>query len=140
MGRAFAAIKADEYAASLSGINVVYYKMLAFLFSAFFAGVAGALYAHATYFISPTDFTWHKVVDMLLYTVFGGSNVMWGPLLGATVLTIVPESLRSMSEYRDIIYGLMLVALMGFRPDGILSYDAVKYIARRLKKSPKGGN
>lgn len=140
VGRAFAAIKADEYAASLSGINVVYYKMMAFLFSAFFAGVAGALYAHATYFISPTDFTWHKVVDMLLYTVFGGSNVMWGPLLGATVLTIVPESLRSMSEYRDIIYGLMLVALMGFRPDGILSYDAVKYIARRFKRSPKGGN
>lgn len=139
IGRAFAAIKADEYAASLSGINVVYYKMMSFLFSAFFAGVAGALYAHATFFISPTDFTWHKVVDMLLYTVFGGSNVMWGPLLGATVLTIVPESLRAMSEYRDIIYGLMLVILMDFRPDGILSYDAVKYISRRLKKSPKGG-
>lgn len=133
VGRAFAAVKADEYAASLSGINVAYYKMLSFLFSAFFAGVAGALYAHATYFISPTDFTWHKVVDMLLYTVFGGSNVMWGPLLGATVLTVVPESLRSMSEYRDIVYGLMLVALMAFRPDGILSYDAVRYISRKLK-------
>lgn len=140
IGRAFAAIKADEYAASLSGINVVYYKMMSFLFSAFFAGVAGALYAHATFFISPTDFTWHKVVDMLLYTVFGGSNVMWGPLLGATVLTIVPESLRAMSEYRDIIYGLMLVILMDFRPDGILSYDAVKYISRRLKNRRKGAS
>ncbi len=140
VGRAFAAIKADEYAASLSGINVVHYKMMAFLFSAFFAGVAGGLYAHATYFISPTDFTWHRVVDMLLYTVFGGSNVMWGPLLGATVLTIVPESLRAVAEYRDVIYGVMLVVLMGFRPDGILSYDAVKYIARRFGKSTKGGN
>lgn len=69
IGRAFKAIKDDEYAASLSGIHVVYYKMMAFLFSAFFAGVAGALYAHATFFISPTDFTWHKVVDALLYTV-----------------------------------------------------------------------
>lgn len=138
VGRAFAAIKADEHAASLSGINVVHYKMMAFLFSSFFAGVAGAIYAHATYFISPTDFTWHKVVDMLLYTVFGGSNVMWGSLLGATVLTIVPESLRSLSEYRDIIYGLMLVALMAFRPDGILSYDAVKYIGGLFHKS-KGG-
>lgn len=114
--------------------------MMSFLFSAFFAGVAGALYAHATFFISPTDFTWHKVVDMLLYTVFGGSNVMWGPLLGATVLTIVPESLRAMSEYRDIIYGLMLVILMDFRPDGILSYDAVKYISRRLKNRRKGAS
>lgn len=138
VGRAFAAIKADEHAASLSGINVVHYKMMAFLFSSFFAGMAGAIYAHATYFISPTDFTWHKVVDMLLYTVFGGSNVMWGPLLGATVLTVVPESLRSLSEYRDIIYGLMLVALMAFRPDGILSYDAVKYIGGLFHKS-KGG-
>ncbi len=116
----------------------MYYKMMSFLFSAFFAGVAGALYAHATYFISPTDFTYHKVVDMLLYTVFGGSNVMWGPLLGASILTVLPESLRSLSEYRDIIYGLMLVILMAFRPDGILSYDAMRYIHRKLQ-ADKGG-
>ena len=134
IGRAMAAVKADEYAASLSGINVVYYKMMGFLFSAFFAGVAGALYAHVTFFISPTDFSWHRVVDMLLYTVFGGSNVMWGPVLGAAVLTIVPESLRSLAEYRDIIYGVMLVALMAFRPDGILSYDAVKWIGSLFGK------
>ena len=139
-GRAMAAVKADEYAASLTGINVVHYKMMTFLFSAFFAGVAGALYAHATFFISPTDFSWHKVVDILLYTVFGGSNVMWGSVLGASILTIVPESLRSMAEYRDIIYGVMLVALMAFRPDGILSYDAVKWISKKFsKKAVEGG-
>lgn len=144
IGRAWAAVKADEYAASLTGINVVEYKMMAFLFSAFFAGVAGALYAHATFFISPTDFSWNKVVDILVYTVFGGSNVLWGSVLGATVLTIVPESLRAMAEYRDIIYGLMLVALMAFRPDGILSYDVVKWISRKFSKKQKasaeGGN
>lgn len=144
IGRAWAAVKADEYAASLTGINVVRYKMMAFLFSAFFAGAAGALYAHATFFISPTDFSWHKVVDILVYTVFGGSNVLWGSVLGATVLTIVPESLRAMAEYRDIIYGLMLVALMAFRPDGILSYDAVKWISHKFSKKQKasaeGGN
>lgn len=144
IGRAWAAVKADEYAASLTGINVVEYKMMAFLFSAFFAGVAGALYAHATFFISPTDFSWNKVVDILVYTVFGGSNVLWGSVLGATVLTIVPESLRAMAEYRDVIYGLMLVALMAFRPDGILSYDAVKWISRKFSKKQKasaeGGN
>ncbi len=140
IGRAMAAVKADEYAASLTGINVVAYKMMAFLFSAFFAGVAGALYAHATFFISPTDFSWHKVVDILLYTVFGGSNVLWGSVLGATVLTIVPESLRSLAEYRDIIYGVMLVVLMAFRPDGILSYDAVKWISSKFgKKNAEGG-
>lgn len=144
IGRAWAAVKADEYAASLTGINVVEYKMMAFLFSAFFAGVAGALYAHATFFISPTDFSWNKVVDILVYTVFGGSNVLWGSILGATVLTIIPESLRAMAEYRDIIYGLMLVALMAFRPDGILSYDAVKWISHKFSKKQKasaeGGN
>lgn len=134
IGRAMAAVKADEYAASLTGINVVEYKMMAFLFSAFFAGIAGALYAHATFFISPTDFSWHKVVDILLYTVFGGSNVLWGSVLGASVLTIVPESLRSLSEYRDTIYGVMLVALMAFRPDGILSYDAMKWISSKFGK------
>ena len=141
IGRAMAAVKADEYAASLTGINVVQYKMMAFLFSAFFAGVAGALYAHATFFISPTDFSWHKVVDILLYTVFGGSNVLWGSVLGASILTIVPESLRSMAEYRDIIYGVMLVALMAFRPDGILSYDAVKWISKKFgkKAAAEGG-
>ena len=144
IGRAWSAVKADEYAASLTGINVVAYKMMAFLFSAFFAGVAGALYAHATFFISPTDFSWHRVVDILVYTVFGGSNVLWGSVLGATVLTVVPESLRAMSEYRDMIYGLMLVALMAFRPDGILSYDAVKWISNKFSKKQKasaeGGN
>ncbi|HAT56541.1 MAG TPA: branched-chain amino acid ABC transporter permease [Veillonellaceae bacterium] len=134
IGRAFAAIKADEHAAELSGINTVYYKMMSFLFSAFFAGIAGALYAHATFFISPTDFSWHKVVDMLLYCVFGGSNVVWGAPLGAAILTIVPESLRSMAEYRDTIYGLMLVALMAFRPDGILSADVMKWFSNHHKK------
>ena len=132
-----AAVKADEYAASLTGINVVYYKMMAFLFSAFFAGVAGALYAHATFFITPTDFDWHKVVDILLYTVFGGSNVLWGSVLGAAILTIVPESLRALSEYRDMIYGIMLVVLMGFRPDGILSYDAMKWISSKFSRKAK---
>lgn len=143
VGRAFKAIKADEYAASLSGIHVVYYKMMVFLFSAFFAGVAGALYAHATFFISPTDFTWHKVVDALLYTVFGGSNVLWGSVLGASILTIVPESLRALAEYRDIIYGVMLVVLMDFRPDGILTVQTVKNLARRFHRksaaAEKGG-
>jgi branched-chain amino acid transport system permease protein len=138
VGRSFAAIKSDEYAASLAGINVVYYKMVAFLFSSFFAGVAGALYAHATFFISPTDFTWHKVVDALLYTVFGGSNVMWGPVLGASILTIVPESLRALAEYRDIMYGCMLVVLMAFRPDGILSYDVMKRLHRNGRHDSDG--
>ena len=65
---------------------------------------------------------------------------MWGSVLGASILTIVPESLRSMAEYRDIIYGVMLVALMAFRPDGILSSDAVKWTSKKFsKKAVEGG-
>lgn len=137
-GRDMAAVKADEYAAALMGINVVTCKMRVFLFSAFFAGVAGALYAHATFFISPTDFSWHRVVDILLYTVFGGSNVLAGSVLGATMLTILPEMLRSLSEYRDLMYGIMLVVLMAFRPDGILSYDVMQWFRERRHAGSSG--
>ncbi len=121
VGRAFAAIKADEHAAELTGIPTVYYKMMAFLLGSFVAGVAGGLYAHATFFINPTDFSYHKVVDILLFAVFGGSNVIWGPVLGAAVLTLLPEVLRFMADYREMIYGAMLIVLMAVRPDGILT-------------------
>lgn len=128
LGRAFAAIKADEHAAEITGLNVVYYKMLSFILGAFIAGVAGALYAHATFFINPTDFSYHKVVDILLYTVFGGSNVIWGPVLGAFILTILPEALRFMADYREMLYGALLVLLMIYRPNGILSAEIIETI------------
>ena len=79
VGRAFAAIKADDdHLAELMGINVVYYKMMAFIIGAFIAGIGGGLYAHITNFINPTDFSYHKVVQILLFPVFGGSNVVCG--------------------------------------------------------------
>lgn len=139
IGRAFAAIKADDYAAELMGINVVYYKMLSFVVGAFMAGVGGGLYAHITNFINPTDFGYHKVVQILLYPVFGGSDVVWGSLLGSFVLTLLPEVLRFLSDYRDIIYGLLLVVLMAFRPNGILTESLTAKIARKLglHKDPK---
>ena len=123
VGRAFAAIKADQHAAELMGIDTVYYKMLAFIIGAFVAGIGGALYAHITFFINPTDFNYHKVVDMLLFTVFGGSNVVWGPILGSFILTLLPEVLRFMADYRDMLYGALLVVLMIVRPDGILTEE-----------------
>ena len=139
IGRAFAAIKADDHAAELMGINVVYYKMLSFVVGAFMAGVGGGLYAHITNFINPTDFGYHKVVQILLYPVFGGSDVVWGSLLGSFVLTLLPEVLRFLSDYRDIIYGLLLVVLMAFRPNGILTESLTAQIARKLglHKDPK---
>ena len=134
VGRAFAAIKADDHAAELMGINVVYYKMMAFIIGAFIAGIGGGLYAHITNFINPTDFSYHKVVQILLFPVFGGSNVVWGSVLGSFILTL----LRFLSDYRDIIYGALLVILMAVRPDGILTESMVDKISRKLglKKAP----
>ena len=138
VGRAFAAIKADDHAAELMGINVVYYKMMAFIIGAFIAGIGGGLYAHITNFINPTDFSHHKVVQILLFPVFGGSNVVWGSVLGSFILTLLPEVLRFLSDYRDIIYGALLVILMAVRPDGILTESMVDKISRKLgfKKAP----
>lgn len=132
VGRAFAAIKADPHAAELMGINVVYYKMMAFVLGAFLAGIGGGLYAHITFFINPTDFSYHKVVQILLYPVFGGSNVVWGSILGSFILTLLPEVLRFMADYRDVIYGALLVLLMVVRPDGIITEDVVDRISRRM--------
>lgn len=138
VGRAFAAIKADDHAAELMGINVVYYKMMAFIIGAFIAGIGGGLYAHITNFINPTYFSYHKVVQILLFPVFGGSNVVWGSVLGSFILTLLPEVLRFLSDYRDIIYGALLVILMAVRPDGILTESMVDKISRKLgfKKAP----
>ena len=138
VGRAFAAIKADDHAAELMGINVVCYKMMAFIIGAFIAGIGGGLYAHITNFINPTDFSYHKVVQILLFPVFGGSNVVWGSVLGSFILTLLPEVLRFLSDYRDIIYGALLVILMAVRPDGILTESMVDKISRKLgfKKAP----
>lgn len=132
VGRAFEAIKADSHAAELMGINVVYYKMMSFVIGAFMAGIAGGLYAHITNFINPTDFSYHKVVQILLYPVLGGSNVVWGSILGSFILTLLPEVLRFMSDYRDVIYGALLVVLMVVRPDGILTEGLTDRIAKKL--------
>lgn len=111
--------------------------MVAFVFSSFLAGIGGALYAHATFFINPGDFAYSRVIDILLFTVFGGSNVIWGPILGATVLTLLPEILRFMADYRDTVYGIMLVVLMAFRPDGILTTELLRKIKTIFNKKPE---
>ena len=103
-----------------------------------FDDIGGGLYAHITNFINPTDFSYHKVVQILLFPVFGGSNVVWGSVLGSFILTLLPEVLRFLSDYRDIIYGALLVILMAVRPDGILTESMVDKISRKLgfKKAP----
>lgn len=120
IGRAYEAILGDDSAAQAMGINITYYKVLAFVQGAIIAGMAGALSAHVTFFISPADFNYHKAVEILIFAVLGGSGVIWGPLLGASLLTLLPEALRFASEYRMMIYGSILIFMMAFRPQGVL--------------------
>lgn len=133
VGRAFASIKADEQAAEVSGVNTTYYKLLAFFLGAFVAGVAGGLAAHITFYIGPKDFSYHRAVEILLFAVLGGSNLVWGPLLGSVILTLLPEFLRSFAEYREMIYGAILVMMMTFRPQGLVTEQMVRIVSAKLK-------
>lgn len=139
LGRAFAAIKADEHAAEISGIDTRYYKLLAFFMGAFVAGIAGGLAAHVTFYIGPKDFAYHRAVEILLFAVLGGSNVVWGPLLGAVILTSLPEVLRFATEYREMIYGAILVIMMAFRPQGIISEETLEFWQKKLTSRPSAG-
>jgi branched-chain amino acid transport system permease protein len=126
IGRAMAAVKADEVASGVMGIGTTYIKMLAFVQGAFLAGLAGAISAHVTNFIAPGDFNYHRAVNILLFVVLGGSELVWGGLLGAAILSFLPEFLRFMQDFRWIIFGALLVAMMVFRPQGLLGKSEVK--------------
>ena len=128
----------DEKAAESMGINITYFKVLSFAQGAFIAGLAGAMFAHTIGYISPADFSYHRAVEILIFTVFGGSEVILGSVFGATILTLLPELLRFISEFRYIIYGIMLVILMAVRPQGILDI----HLLRRLKgkRTKRGTN
>jgi branched-chain amino acid transport system permease protein len=135
VGRAFQAIRMDEKAAAAMGINTTYYKILTFSQGALLAGFAGALFAHVTGYISPADFTYHRAVEILVFAVFGGGEILWGPIFGATFLTLMPELLRSLSEYRYMIYGAVLVLMMVFRPQGFIDAQMIERIKGKKKES-----
>lgn len=123
-GRAILAIRDNEIAAEATGVNTTYYKTLAFVVSAFFAGVAGGLYAGCVGVLQPAVFGFMKSIEILVMVVLGGMGSMLGSALSATVLTILPEALRAFSEYRMIAYAIVLILVMIFRPQGLLgSYD-----------------
>lgn len=134
IGRAFASIKMDERATESMGVNITYYKILAFGQGALIAGLAGALYGHMTAYISPSDFAYHRAVEILIFAVFGGSDVIWGPIFGALFLTSMPEVLRFISEYRFMVYGALLIAMMAFRPQGLIDVKVMNWIKGLGKK------
>ena len=123
-GRAILSIRDNEIASESVGVNTTYYKTMAFVFSAMLAGIAGCLYAGYLGSLYPSTFKFMKSIEILVMVVLGGMGSMLGSILSATVLTILPELLRSFSDYRMVVYSLALVVMMIFRPKGLLgSYD-----------------
>lgn len=120
IGRAWIAIREDELAAQSTGVNITYYKVLAFVISGFMAGVAGAFLASYLNYIAPSNFLSMESLMILCMVVLGGAATVWGPALGAAILTVVPEVLRPIAEYRMLAFGLVMVLFMLFKPKGLL--------------------
>jgi branched-chain amino acid transport system permease protein len=133
-GRACIAIREDEIAAEAMGVNTTYYKVLAFVIGAAFAGIAGALYAGNIGYISPDNFKFMKSIDILVMVVFGGIGSISGAVAGATILAIISYLLQDFSEYRMILYALILMIMMLYRPQGILGQNGLKSIRNWFKK------
>ena len=124
LGRALIAIREDELAAKSMGIDTTRYKITAFAIGAFLAGIAGSFYAHYTSFIDPHTFSFGESIIILAMVVLGGMGSIIGSIFGAVVLTLLPEILREISEYRMIIYGLIMMAVMLVRPQGLFGGSA----------------
>ncbi len=118
-GKGFLAVRDDEVAAQAMGINTTKYKVIAFIVGAFFAGVAGGLYAHFVSYITPSQFGFIKSIEIVVMVIVGGMGNTIGVILAAIVLTILPEALRGVAEYRMVLYSLMLVVIMISRPQGL---------------------
>lgn len=142
-GRAIISIRENEIAAAACGVNTTFYKTLAFTIAAFFAGIGGGLYAHYVGVLSATSFGFNKSIEILVMVVLGGMGSIAGSVISATALTILPELLRAFADWRMVIYSLLLVVAMIFRPKGLMgTYDfslvgSAKDIVRFFKELPQ---
>lgn len=134
VGRAFDAIRGDETAAGLMGIDVRSTKMLAFVLGGAVAGLAGGLNAHLTFFIGPGEYGFDRGVEILTMAILGGIGSLIGPLMGSAIVTLLPELLRGFSDFRLVVNGLILVLIVLFLPQGI--WDPVRF-RRWMRKGVK---
>lgn len=138
-GRAITAIREDEIAANAMGVRVREAKILAFVISSFFGGVAGALYAHENFFIDPKSFDIAKSTEILVMVYLGGIGSLGGSIIGAVIFTILLQVLQPLGTWRMVIMPLILVLLMLFRPRGIMGLKELSWFlpAGELYKRPK---
>ena len=140
-GRAFKACRDDHVAASLLGYNTARYRVLSLVISAFYCGIAGGLLAGFLQYLKPDMFDMLKSTELTAVVVFGGMGSMSGCILGTTIITLVTELFRPISQYRMLIYGAVLVIIMVLRPEGLLGrYELGPRLLRHIfgRKTPEG--
>ncbi|MFQ5914768.1 MAG: branched-chain amino acid ABC transporter permease, partial [Nitrospinota bacterium] len=136
MGRAFEAVHADEDVAELMGINLTTMKIQAFAISAFIAGIGGAFWAHFARSMEPVNFNVFVSIEFIIFVFVGGMRTYWGAVAGTVLLTLLDEVfLRNITiagvELRGIAFGVILVLMMIFRPEGLLSRDPFAFLRRQ---------
>lgn len=143
-GRQCIAVRSDELAAKAMGINVPKVKMTAFLLSVAVTAFSGCLYAFFITYVDPTIFGWKKSADWVIMVFFGGVNSLTGSVVGAFILSGLPEVLRSLDQYRSIIYAILVLLIINFKPSGLfgeweLSPRGLKSLGKKLvNRSRKG--
>jgi branched-chain amino acid transport system permease protein len=120
VGRALRAVHGSELAANAMGVEASRYKVQVFVLSAIYASMAGSLYAHFVTFNSPSSFSLMFSILLLMMVVVGGAGTIWGALLGAAVLTLLPEYLRGLEDFEVLAYGAILMIVLLYMPQGIL--------------------
>ncbi|HEX3017319.1 MAG TPA: branched-chain amino acid ABC transporter permease [Caproicibacter sp.] len=138
-GRAMISVREDEIAAEAMGVNTTRYKVMAFTLGAFFAGLAGGLWAFLMMFIEPTQFNYFKSIDLVIYVVLGGSGSFAGCIASTSILTLLPEVLRFLGDLRMVIYPLLLIVIMILRVKNI-NLMRLRNMIRRHKSGKEGDN
>ncbi|AFS78187.1 high-affinity branched-chain amino acid ABC transporter system permease protein LivM [Gottschalkia acidurici 9a] len=118
-GRSIISVRENEIAANAVGVPTAFYKIFGFVLSAFFAGIAGGLYAHYMSVLSPSKFGFMYSIEILVIVVLGGMGSITGSIIAAILLTLLPEALREFSTYRLLIYSILLIVMMLFKPSGL---------------------
>jgi branched-chain amino acid transport system permease protein len=134
IGRAFSAIREDETAAAAMGVNLAYYKVLAFAFGTFWAGIAGSMLAHFLLFVGPMTFSIDESILHMQMVILGGLGSLPGSILGAAILVSLPQIFQSIYPYRMLLSGVLMVGLMIWRPQGILGVSAAGVTRGRLQQ------
>lgn len=133
LGRAMAAVRQDERAASNMGIDVVYVKNAVFIMSAMLAAAAGVFNGHLTRIVTPDAFDFNRTVDILAYAVLGGTSTWVGPIVGGMALAALPEVLRFLKEYRGVFNGLVLLLFIVYLPGGLINPAGWRRVLARLR-------